>query len=318
MKFEKTKDLMRSIIKRMSLDEIDVEESRQFANLKCLDPMRLFYNVKTFKVNNEGYKIPVRLYFPKRTNSKENWNVILYFHGGGWTTDSIDSYDRICAKLSKATNHMVISVDYRLAPENKFPIGLMDCYRVAKIAHSILDPEIITIAGDSAGANLAAAVSLLCKEKQEFKPVRQILIYPVVNSDFSKSSPYPSVQENGSDYILTVGKLQDYIDLYCAKEEDKTNPYFAPIYAKDVSDQPDTLIITAELDPLKDEGKAYGKKLKEAGNYVEMHEIKRAMHGFFALGIKNFHVQESFDIINSFLDRREMSVCHKSVNTGEN
>ena len=159
----KNKNLIQSIIKYMSVDEIDVEESRHFANLKCLDPMRLFYNVKNFKVNNDGYKIPVRLYFPKRTNSKENWNVLLYFHGGGWTTDSIDSYDRICAKLSKATNHMVVSVNYRLAPENKFPIGLMDCYKVAKVAHKILNPDTITMIGDSAGANLVAAVSLLCK-----------------------------------------------------------------------------------------------------------------------------------------------------------
>ena len=116
------------------------------------------------------------------------------------------------------------------------------------------------------------------------------------------NSAFDSVKENGSDYLLTAGKMQDYIDLYARNEEDKMNPYFAPYIAEDVSNQPDTLILTCEFDPLRDEGEAYGERLKEAGNHVEIHRIKDALHGYFALGIRSLHVQESFEYINHFLE----------------
>ena len=129
----------------------------------------------------------------------------------------------------------------------------------------------------------------------------QILIYPATYNDYTENSPFPSVKENGTDYFLTAGKMQDYIDLYARNKEDKKNPYFAPYIAEDLANQPDTLILTCEFDPLRDEGEAYGKRLKEAGNYVEIHRIKDALHGYFALGIKQLHVQESFTYINEFL-----------------
>ena len=99
--------------------------------------------------------------------------------------------------------------------------------------------------------------------------------------------------------------MRDYIGFYATREEDKKNKYFAPLMETDYRNQPDTLILTAEFDPLRDEGEEYGKRLKEAGNYVEVHRIKDALHGYFALGIRYFHVQESFELINQFLSRRE-------------
>ena len=159
--------------------------------------------------------------------------------------------------------------------------------------------------GDSAGGNLAAAVSLKARDDGIFKPQRQILIYPAVNNDYSDTSRFQSVKDCGSDYLLTAGKMRDYIDFYAAREEDKKNKYFAPLMETDYRNQPDTLILTAEFDPLRDEGEEYGKRLKKAGNYVEVHRIKDALHGFFALGIRFFHVQESFELINQFLSRRE-------------
>ena len=118
----------------------------------------------------------------------------------------------------------------------------------------------------------------------------------------SEKSLFSSVRENGQDYLLTAGKLKDYINLYAGSEEDKLNPYFAPILEKDLSGQPDTLILTSEFDPLRDEGEAYGRRLAEAGNRVEVHRIKDALHGYFALGIRSLHVQESFEYINHFLE----------------
>ena len=259
---------IKKILKILSMNEIKVDESIRLADLKRFDPMRIFYKKADYTVNREGYLIPVRIFYPNRnifeTKKKRTRNVMVFFHGGGWVTDSIDSYERICAKLSTATNHMVIAVNYRLAPEFKFPIGLDDCYEVTKTIFKDVEAEYITLIGDSAGGNLAAALSLLARDRQEFLPHRQILIYPAVSGDYSTSSPYPSVHENGQDYVLTIGKLQDYTSLYRLKEEDKTNPYYAPLLAEDFSHQPDTLIITAEFDPLRDEGEVYGKKIKES------------------------------------------------------
>lgn len=184
------------------------------------------------------------------------------------------------------------------------PDGLMDCYAVARALYTHPDtmPEDITLIGDSAGGNLAAALSIMARDRGEFMPKRQILIYPAVNNDYSEKSLFSSVRENGQDYLLTAGKLKDYINLYAGSEEDKLNPYFAPILEKDLSGQPDTLILTSEFDPLRDEGEAYGRRLAEAGNRVEVHRIKDALHGYFALGIRSLHVQESFEYINHFLE----------------
>ena len=136
----------------------------------------------------------------------------------------------------------------------------------------------------------------------DFIPRRQILIYPAVNNCYTEESPYKSVQENGRDYLLTAVKMEDYLKLYESSPEDRMNPYFAPLMEKDLSNMPDTLILTAEFDPLRDEGEEYGRRLKEAGNYVEVHRIPNALHGFFALGIRFLHVQESFEYINHFLE----------------
>lgn len=301
----------RRILKALSFDGIEVEASRHLADLKRLDPMKIFYKKIDYKIFNGDYEVPTRIFFPNEKafeNSGPNQHkVMLFIHGGGWVTESIDNYERICARLANAAEHVVVAVDYRLAPENKFPIGLEDCYAVAKAIFKNrfilnIDPEEITIIGDSAGGNLAAALSLMARDRGEFLPKRQILIYPAVNSDYSMDSPFESVRENGTDYLLTAGKMRDYIELYASGEQDKTNPYFAPIYEEDLSRQPDTLILTAEYDPLRDEGEAYGERLKEAGNQVTICRIQDALHGFFALGIKNYHVQESFDRINEFLE----------------
>jgi len=296
---------MRRVLKALSFDGIEVEASRHLANLKAIDPMKIFHKTIDYKIYNGNHQIPVRIFLPGE-KMEDDLPVFLFFHGGGWVTESIDNYERICARLANATGQYVVAVEYRLAPEDKFPAGLEDCYAVAKTLYSgdfmlNIKPENITLIGDSAGGNLCAALSLMARDCGEFMPKRQILIYPATYNDYTENSPFPSVKENGTDYLLTAGKMQDYIDLYARNKEDKKNPYFAPYIAEDLANQPDTLILTCEFDPLRDEGEAYGKRLKEAGNYVEIHRIKDALHGYFALGIKQLHVQESFTYINEFL-----------------
>lgn len=302
---------MRTILHALSYGNIEVEASRRLADIKQLDAMRIFFKKLDTKVYNGNYEVPIRLYFPSEEAMsgdvvEHHYPVLLFFHGGGWVTESVENYDRVCSRMAQSTGHIVMSVEYRLAPEYRFPTALDDCYEAAKALYNhrlILpaDPDRITIIGDSAGGNLAAAVCLKARDTGDFIPRRQILIYPAVNNCYTEESPYKSVQENGRDYLLTAVKMEDYLKLYESSPEDRMNPYFAPLVEKDLSNMPDTLILTAEFDPLRDEGEEYGRRLKEAGNYVEVHRIPNALHGFFALGIRFLHVQESFEIMNSFL-----------------
>ena len=293
------KHVTKILLKALSFQNVRVKASRQLADLKKIDFCKRLYQKQDYTVERNGYLIPVRVFYPEE--KKKHPSVFLFFHGGGWSTDSIDTYQRICAMLANASEHIVISVDYRLAPEYKFPCGLLDCYEVARKLYQVVDETKTTLIGDSAGGNLAAAISLLARDRKEFDVRQQILIYPSLSGDYSNPTQYHSMEENGSDYVLTIGKLQDYIDLYSKNDDDKTNPYFAPMQATRLQNQPKTLIITAEYDPLRDEGEAYGERLKAAGNEVMIHRVKDAIHGYFALGIKHYHVQESFDIINTFL-----------------
>lgn len=303
---------MRTVLKALSYGDLNLTSSRAFANIKAIDPLKPFYKTIDTKIYSDGYEVPTRIYLPAEDFTFQSEQpggtvpVLLFLHGGGWVTEGVDTYNRVCAALARNTGHVVVSVGYRLAPEFPFPAALNDCYAVAKALYSnqfLLNtsPESITLIGDSAGGNLAAALSLLARERGEFMPKRQILIYPAVSNDYSEHSPFASVEENGTDFLLTRQKLMQYLDLYESSPEDRSNPYFAPILATDLSNQPVTLIITAEFDPLRDEGEAYGQRLKDAGNSVELHRLPDALHGFFALGIKYRTVEESYEIINEFL-----------------
>lgn len=305
---------MRTILHALSYGNIEVEASRRLADIKKLDAMRIFFKTLDTKVYNGNHEVPIRLYFPSEEAMSgepvegEKYPVLLFFHGGDWVTESVENYDRVCSRMAQSTGHIVMSVEYRLAPEYRFPVPLEDCYAAAKAlytGHLVLpaDPDRITIIGDSAGGNLAAAVCLKARDTGDFAPKKQILIYPAVSNCYTKKSPYKSVQENGQDYLLTAVKMEDYLKLYESSTEDRQNPYFAPILAKDLSHMPETLILTAEFDPLRDEGEEYGKRLKKANNYVEIHRIPDALHGYFALGIRFLHVQESFEIMNCFLNK---------------
>lgn len=305
---------MRAVLHALSYGNIEVESARRLADLKRLDAMRIFLKKLDAKVYNGDHEVPIRLYFPTEESMKDESAkkhpvpVMLFFHGGGWVTESVENYDRVCARMAQSTGHIVVSVEYRLAPEYRFPTALLDCYAAARALYTGLLPlsvsaDQITVTGDSAGGNLAAAVALMARDRGEFTIKRQILIYPALNNCYTEESPYPSVQENGSGYLLTAVKMEDYLNLYQSSPADRQNPYFAPLLEQDLRNMPRTLVLTAEFDPLRDEGEAYARRLEEAGNDVELHRIPEALHGFFALGIKFLHVQESFRYMNDFLKR---------------
>ncbi len=298
--------VVRAALKAISYRDIDIKNNylkhRSFVNMAHSAYLKPIYNTWDCAVDSGNHAIPVRIFSSEEEGDSD---VLLFFHGGGWVTGNIDSYSMVCANMAKITNHKVVSVDYRLAPENPFPAGLEDCYQVARafITNKEINKRKVTLIGDSAGGNLAACLSLLAKERKEFKIDSQILIYPATYNDHSETSPFQSVHDNGKDYLLTSKRVNDYMDLYKSKHEDLNSPYFAPLLAKDLSEQPDTLIITAEYCPLRDEGEQYGMKLREAGNNVSIYRVKDALHGFFALPSRFPQVKLSYEIINSFLNR---------------
>ncbi|HWT75733.1 MAG TPA: alpha/beta hydrolase [Mobilitalea sp.] len=302
---------MRLALKALSYQEMDVKKNyklkRQLTN--AVHPyIKPLYQMWDHKVSLEDHEIPVRIFFPPEVGTVNK--IIIFFHGGGWVIGNIDSYTGVCSHMAKQTGHIVVSVDYRLAPEFKFPAALEDCYAVSReifVDATLFDvnPEDITLVGDSAGGNLAAAVSLMARDRGEFLPKKQILLYPSTGSDHSENSPYPSVLTNGTDYLLTSKRINDYMDLYISCQEDLQNPYLAPVLSKDLSRQPDTLIITAEYDPLRDEAELYGKKLYEHGNQVEVYRMKDALHGFISLPKHFVHVKRSYDLINKFINKQD-------------
>lgn len=296
--------VVRAALKALSYKDIDVKKNymlhRNIVNLTHRHYLKPFFKSWDCHVDSENHSIPVRIFSPEQEG---DYPVLLFFHGGGWVSGNIDSYSKVCTNMARLTNHNVVSVDYRLAPENPFPAGLEDCYQAAKafITNNEINNKHVTLIGDSAGGNLAAALSLLARERNEFNIKKQILIYPSTYNDHSDSSPFESVHSNGKDYLLTSKRVCDYMELYIAKDEDFLSPYFAPLLAEDLSNQPDTLIITAEFCPLRDEGEKFGKKLREAGNNVEIYRVKDALHGFFALPPRFPQVKLCYDIINNFL-----------------
>jgi len=299
---------MRAALTALSYPELDMKKTyRLHRELQKVTAWRLkkpqLYRVWEHAVPRGDHEIPVRIFTPSENTVCP---VLIFFHGGGWVTGDIDSYDSVCADMAAATGRTVVSVDYQLAPEHPFPAGLEDCYAVVRdiFLHDDLlgtRPEEIVLIGDSAGGNLAAAVSLMARDRGEFLPARQILIYPAVGNDHTETSPFPSIRENGTGYLLTARRVRDFLALYCSSQEDLNNPYFAPLLAEDLSRQPDTLLITAEYCPLRDEGEAYGARLRAAGNRVEIVRMPDALHGYFSLPAWFELVKQTYEVINRFL-----------------
>lgn len=260
-------------------------------------PAKPNYEITDYNIRVFDHAVPLRKFRAPDASEKD---IILFFHGGGWVTGNIDSYDRVCQDISTQCKQTVFSVDYRLAPEHKFPAALLDCYNVAQrfLSGSLgYEAHRITLMGDSAGGNLAAAVSLLAKDAGEVMPPRQILIYPSVASDRSQFASFAAF---GEDYLLTAKRVEDFQNLYASKPADFADPFFSPILADDLSGQPETLVITADCDVLCDEGEAYAKRLQEAGVSVTCHRLKDALHGIFTLPPTIEPVAKCYEHINDF------------------
>lgn len=243
------------------------------------------------------YSVPIRVY-PRKGSSK----IIVYIHGGGWATENINTYHKTCRSLSIHCDATVVAIDYSLSPESKFPRATKECYLVVQrvIAKARKQGRKVILMGDSAGGNLCAVVSLMCRDKHAPTVDKLVLLYPVTYYDYTQTSPFRSVHDNATDYILTSKRMQEYITLYANTSADYKHPYFSPLCAKDFSNLPDTLILTAQYDPLRDEGEYYGKMLSKGGNNVKVVRMLGTMHGFFVHDKKAIPI--AYKVINGYIN----------------
>ena len=249
------------------------EARRQFG----LEPV---HQVRDIKIPGPAGEIPIRLYMPDVPKPAP---ALVYFHGGGWVIGNIESHDHVCRSLANKVPCVVASVDYRLAPEAKFPAAVDDSYAAvewiaANAAGLDIDPGRIAVGGDSAGGNLAAVISHMARDRKGPRLAFQLLIYP--GTDMRMTAP--SIDENADGPLLTKVSMVWFMDHYLTGDRDKENPMASPLLASDFSRLPPAFILTAECDPLRDEGEAYAHRLQQAGVRADLRRYAGMPHGFFS------------------------------------
>ncbi|HLZ72939.1 MAG TPA: alpha/beta hydrolase [Dehalococcoidia bacterium] len=225
--------------------------------------------------------VPVRIYTPE---GRAPFPVLVYFHGGGWVIGDIESHDASVRALTNRSGCVIVSVDYRLAPEHKFPAAADDCFAATQwaAAHAAEfggDASRLAVGGDSAGGNLAAVVALMAKERGGPRIAFQLLIYPVTDHNYETAS----YSENAEGYLLSRDSMVWFWNHYLNTPAEGKNPIASPLQAADLAGLPPALVITAEFDPLRDEGEAYAKRLKAAGVRVTATRYDGMIHGFFGM-----------------------------------
>ena len=230
-----------------------------------------------------GGDIPLRVYVPKALATSTSAPALVYYHGGGFVLGSLESHDGVCRALAHETPCIVVSVDYRLAPEHKFPAGIEDaiasfCYVHERARSFGIDPDRIAVGGDSAGGNLAAVVCNVQKDAGGPSPAFQLLVYPA--TDLAREMPSHRTFAEG--YMLDASTTGWFMDHYIRSAADIDDPRGSPLRAKDVRGVPPAMVITAGFDPLRDEGEAYVKKLEAAGVKVKHRRDAGMFHGYFS------------------------------------
>lgn len=237
------------------------------------------------RLSTPAGEVPVRVYKP---SSAEALPVLVYFHGGAFFLGSLNTHDHIARALANAADCIVVAVDYRLAPEHAFPAGLNDCYGVVQwIAQNGRDPshgigwdgETLAIAGDSSGGTFVAAVAAMAHDAGLKCITHQVLYYPSLDLDFDVER-YESLKTNAVGNGLETALLKPFNAFYLNSGADPADPRVSPIKRKDLSGLPPALIVTAECDPLRDEGELYGQRLAQAGVLATVRRYDSAAHGF--------------------------------------
>lgn len=238
--------------------------------------------------------VPVRIYHP---SPAETLPCLVYFHGGGWVIGDLETHDSICRKLANSASCVVVAVDYRLAPEHIYPAPMDDCYTalnwvVTQAAELGVNAHKIAVGGDSAGGNLSTVMALRARDENGPQICHQLLVYPVTDATFDTVS----YLENGEGYMLSKATMEWFWHHYIGNDNDVLSPYISPLRAENLTNLPPATIITAEFDPLRDEGEAYAARLVAAGNTVTVKRFDGVVHGFFSMSDVLEEAQEAINL----------------------
>ena len=264
-----------------TLTPTEARQSLKALTTAMAGPPIALQNVEDRTIPGPGGAIPVRIYTPE---GQAPFPGLVFFHGGGWVVGDLDTHDGPCRQLAHKAGCVVVSVAYRLAPEHKFPAAVDDGYAATQwvathAAQLGIDPQRIAVGGDSAGGNLAAVIAQMAHTPEGPTLVLQLLVYPAVDGTLS----FPSIQENGQGYLLTQDSIHYYYNHYVPAGTDRQHVLLSPIYAASFQGLPPAHIITAEFDPLRDEGEAYAAQLQAAGVPVTWTRYDGMIHAFFSL-----------------------------------
>ncbi len=247
----------------------------------ALGPFEDVAAVADHRIPVTGGEITVRVYQPAGLGPHP---VLVFYHGGGWVIGDLYTHDGICRSIVNAAGCAVASVDYRLAPEFRYPTPVEDSYAgllwvVANATRLGLDPARVAVGGDSAGGNLAAVMALLARDRRGPRLLLQVLVYPVTNYDFGTVS----YRENATGYVLGTEDMRLFWRHYLMREEQGREPLASPLLARSLADLPTALVVTAGCDPLRDEGEAYAVRLRDAGVAVTLTQYSGMFHGFLRM-----------------------------------
>jgi acetyl esterase len=277
-----------------TLTPIQARESRNALFVKLGGPPEEVAHVENLTIPGPAGAILIRAYTPQGGGP---FPVLVYFHGGGWVICNLNTHDSVCRSLANRASCVVVSVDYRLAPEHKFPAAVDDAYAATQWvlynAHRInADHTRIAVGGDSAGGNLAAVVSLMACDRGGPPLIYQLLVYPVTNLSSFDTDSY---HEHGEGYLLTKESMEWYRGHYIGREEELWDPHASPLLARGLGGLPPALVITAEFDVLTDEAEAYAGRLRQAGVPVAYSCYRGMIHAFFSLAMVVDRARDAID-----------------------
>jgi acetyl esterase len=283
-------EILLALAKQANLPEVwqltpDQGREQYLTRVNRLKFSEMIFRTEDRRIPGPGSDIPIRIYTPRELKTAEKLPVLMWFHGGGFVIGSLETHDSVCRMLANQADCIVVSVDYRLAPESRFPAAVEDCQAALKwvALHAVEfggDASCIAVGGDSAGANLATVIAILARDAAHPKLAFQLLIYPCV----APEPETPSHHKFKEGYILSRNSITWFYKQYLRNGKDANDFRFAPLMLDDLSGLPPSLIIVAGYDPLRDEGIEYAKKLIEAGNRVRLSNYEGMVHGFFLMG----------------------------------